>query len=185
MADETVNGNGPAAAAPGMHHVAYACKDVEATVAFYEEVMGFPLVLTEVSEMPDGGFLRHVFFDTGDGSCIAFFDLHGVGEQNGWRSDLSDSVGLPIWVNHIAFRATEARQDEVKARLAAAGGKPLMELDHHWCRSLYLVDPNGIMVELCRDTPGFTPDPAEAHRLLRQTTASRERAGRLGADATV
>ena len=27
-------------------------------------------------------------------------------------------------------------------------------------------DPNGIMVELCRDTPGFTPNPAEAHRLL-------------------
>lgn len=176
MADD-VTGNGTGAPkTAGVHHVAYACRDVEETTRFYEEIMGFPLVLTEVSEVPGGGYLRHVFFDTGDGSCVAFFDLHGAGEQDGWRSDLSDSVGLPIWVNHIAFGATAERQAEVKERLAAAGGKPLMELDHHWCQSLYMVDPNGIMVELCRDTPGFTPDPTAAHRLLKQVTASREAA---------
>ena len=48
----------------------------------------------------------------------------------------------------------------------AAGIKPIMELDHVWCHSLYYVDPNGIMVELCRDTPGFTADRGEARRLL-------------------
>jgi catechol 2,3-dioxygenase-like lactoylglutathione lyase family enzyme len=170
---EGMTGNGSAGAVGGVHHVAYACKDVVETTRFYEEIMGFPPVLTEVSEVPSGGYLRHVFFDTGDGSCIAFFDLHGAGEHDGWRSDLSDSVGLPIWVNHIAFKATAERQQEVKDRLAESGGKPLMELDHHWCQSLYLVDPNGIMVELCRDTPGFSPDTAEAHRLLHQTSASR------------
>jgi len=26
--------------------------------------------------------------------------------------------------------------------------------------------PNGIMVEFCRDTPGFTPDPAAARDAL-------------------
>ena len=31
----------------GFHHVAFACKDLEATVAFYER-LGFPLVHTEV-----------------------------------------------------------------------------------------------------------------------------------------
>jgi hypothetical protein len=41
-----------------------------------------------------------------------------------------------------------------------------MDVDHGWCSSLYYVDPNGIMVELCRDTPGFVPDPAGAKRLL-------------------
>ena len=35
-----------------------------------------------------------------------------------------------------------------------------MEQDHGWCHSLYYLDPNGIMVELCRDTPGFEPDRA-------------------------
>ncbi|WP_420436052.1 VOC family protein [Candidatus Poriferisodalis sp.] len=28
----------------GLHHVAYATKDLEATHRFYEELMGFPLV---------------------------------------------------------------------------------------------------------------------------------------------
>ena len=34
-----------------------------------------------------------------------------------------------------------------------------------WCHSLY-VDPNGIMVEMCRDTPGITPNPELVRELL-------------------
>ncbi len=154
---------------PGMHHVAYACRDLLATNRFYEELMGFPLVHTEVETFPTGGFFRHVFYDIGDGSCLAFFDVHGVGEQPGWSTEISTNNGLPVWVNHIAFTATEERQDEVRARMAAAGIKPLMEVDHGWCFSSYYLDPNGIMVEFCRDTPGFTPDPDAARMLLTAT----------------
>jgi catechol-2,3-dioxygenase len=50
--------------------------------------------------------------------------------------------------------------------MTSEGIEPAMEQDHGWCHSLYYLDPNGIMVELCRDTPGFEPDPTEAHRLL-------------------
>jgi glyoxylase I family protein len=32
----------------GLHHVAYACKDIEATHHFYEDLMGFKLIHTEV-----------------------------------------------------------------------------------------------------------------------------------------
>ncbi|MCP4225159.1 MAG: hypothetical protein GY773_17620, partial [Actinomycetia bacterium] len=35
-------------AEPGFHHVAYACRDVDATHHFYEDLMGFPLVHTEI-----------------------------------------------------------------------------------------------------------------------------------------
>jgi len=41
-----------------------------------------------------------------------------------------------------------------------------MDVDHGWCHSHYYLDPNGIMVEFCRDTPGFTPDPTAAHKAL-------------------
>ena len=34
-----------------------------------------------------------------------------------------------------------------------------------WWTVFYL-DPNGIMVEFCRDTPGFTPNPAAARDAL-------------------
>ena len=147
------------------HHVAYATQDVEATTHFYEGLMGFPLVHTEITAFGTS-WLRHVFYDTGGGECIAFFELHEVGEQPGWTTDLSDTVGLPVWVNHAAFRATAEQQETVRARMDAAGIAPLMEQDHGWCHSLYYLDPNKVMVELCRDTPGFTPDPAEASRLL-------------------
>ena len=154
-----------------LHHVAYATKDVEATTRFYEELMGFPLVHTEITAGGEETWLRHIFFDIGpdsDGNheSIAFFQVHGVGEKPDYTTDVSDGVGLPVWVNHCAFRATSEKQEEVRARMTADGIQPLMDVDHGWCHSLYYVDPNGIMVELCRDTPGFPPDPPEAKRLL-------------------
>jgi catechol 2,3-dioxygenase-like lactoylglutathione lyase family enzyme len=142
----------------GVHHVAYACRDIEETTRFYEDVIGFPLVHVVVDDNEDGGFMRHAFFDTGDGTCLAFFDLHGFGEKPDWTPEVSRVNGLPLWVTHIAFRASEERQTEVKGRLAGAGLAPLMEVDHGWCHSLYIKDPNGIMIELCRDTPGLHAD---------------------------
>jgi catechol 2,3-dioxygenase-like lactoylglutathione lyase family enzyme len=153
----------------GLHHVAYACKDVEATRHFYEDLLRFPLVHTEVTRIPDTeSFFRHLFFDMGDGTCIAFFEMHQMGEQDGWRSDISTGNGLPVWVNHIAFAADSERQEEARAALAAANVHPIMDVDHGWCHSQYYLDPNGIMVEFCRDTPGFTPDPVEARAALTQ-----------------
>ncbi len=152
----------------GFHHVAFACRDLRETVDFYEG-LGFPLVHTEVTGRVIDGvehFLRHIFFDLGNGSSLAFFDLHGVGETAEWSTDLSDATGTPKWVNHVAFRATIDRQEEVRAHMIAAGIPMFMEADHGWCHSIYLVDPNGIMVEFCRDAPGFVPNRDEAIRLL-------------------
>jgi catechol 2,3-dioxygenase-like lactoylglutathione lyase family enzyme len=153
----------------GVHHVAYACKDIDATHHFYEDLMGFELVHTEVETFESGGFFRHTFYDLGDGTCIAFFDVHGVGEQEDWSSEISKGVGLPVWVNHIAFKADEAKQEAVKERMELADIKPLMEIDHGWCHSLYYLDPNGIMVEFCRDTPGIEPDHDGARALFTAT----------------
>ena len=50
-----------------------------------------------------------------------------------------------------------------------------MEIDHGWCHSLYYLDPNGIMVEFCRDTPGITPDNETAKSLLHATKRHAER----------
>jgi catechol 2,3-dioxygenase-like lactoylglutathione lyase family enzyme len=148
------------------HHVAYACRDTEETRRFYEELMGFPLRHTEVAEFPNGGSMRHLFFDTGDGSSIAFFHLDQAGEEEGWRSEISTGNGLPVWVNHVAFAATSEQQDAARERMTAADVKPLMEIDHGWCHSLYYFDPNGIMVEFCRDTPGMPADRDAAKALL-------------------
>ncbi len=149
---------------PALHHVAFACRDLDATHRFYQELLGFPLVCTEVTRRGPA-WLKHVFYDLGDGSAIAFFDLHGVGEPTPLATAISTDLGLPIWVNHLAVRVDAERQAALRARLEAGGYKATLDIDHGWCHSVYFTDPNGILVELCRDTPGMPTDRAEAERL--------------------
>ena len=59
-----------------------------------------------------------------------------------------------------------AKQAEVRDRVEADDSDVLMVLDHDWCESHYYLDPNGILIELCRDTPGMPTDAARARELL-------------------
>lgn len=149
---------------PAIHHVAYASRDLDATHHFYGELLGLALTHTELTPF-DRGWFRHVFYDCGDGSAIAFFDLHGVGEPQPIRTAISTDLGLPAWVNHLALRVDPQSKAEILDRMAADGVTPDIEIDHGWCVSTYTTDPNGILVELCLDTPGLPADPAEAERL--------------------
>jgi len=152
-----------------LHHVAYATRDPEATYAFYTGKLGMPLVHTE-NHLQGEGFFRHFFFDMGNGDYLAFFAVQGVGERDDYRTDISSGAGLPVWVNHIAFRLdTESELESMKALLKERGVEHLHEIDHGWCRSVYTLDPNGIMVEFCvtTDAPAFGQTEEEALRLLR------------------
>lgn len=153
-----------------LHHVAYATRDPEATYAFYAKKLGMPLLRTENHRQGDGYF-RHFFFDMGQGECLAFFHVSNVGEESDYRTRISTGNGLPIWVNHIAFALdTLAELEAMKKRLQRYAVEHMHEIDHGWCRSLYTVDPNGIMVEFCvtTDAEHFVQTEEEALRLLRQ-----------------
>src|SRR3954469_2071691 len=58
-------GQRPASTARGLHHTALISSDVEATVRFYQDVLGFPL--TELIENRDYPGSSHFFFDIGNG----------------------------------------------------------------------------------------------------------------------
>jgi catechol 2,3-dioxygenase-like lactoylglutathione lyase family enzyme len=152
----------------GFHHVAFACKDIEETTRFYDDLLGFPLIHTEMQGTGEN-FLRHIFFDLGDGSSLAFFDLHQVGEPEDMKTDISTGLGLPLWVNHVAFKADPARIAQVKETMEKAGVAVEMDLDHDWCQSVYFKDPNGILIEFCQDTPGIEPDPVRARQMITET----------------
>jgi catechol 2,3-dioxygenase-like lactoylglutathione lyase family enzyme len=159
----------------GYHHLAFACRDVDATYQFYNDLLGFPLAYTDIQHLrKDGtGLVRHFFFDVGNGSYIGFFEIDRVGERDNWRTDISTGLGLPVWVNHVAFRADPQRVDETKARMAAAGIEPLYVMEHGFVTSTYFLDPNGIMVELSVDDTPFTHDHDTAYALLHGTEANK------------
>jgi catechol 2,3-dioxygenase-like lactoylglutathione lyase family enzyme len=82
----------------------------------------------------------------GDGSFLAFFDL-GDGEGP------LPSPNTPEWVTHIALEVPdEAALRAAKARLEAAGHTVVGITDHHFIRSIYVFDPNGLRVELTTRT---------------------------------
>lgn len=143
------------------HHVAISTRDVKANHAFYTGPMGFRLVKVEVSRAGDRGFAKHLFYDTGDGQMIAFWDFHDPDLGDDWSSAISTGQGLPIWANHIAFAA--ASLDDLAARRERwlAHGVDVMEIDHGWCTSIYAEDPNGVLVEFCTSTRAFSDADAE------------------------
>ncbi|MEE2678399.1 MAG: VOC family protein [Myxococcota bacterium] len=153
----------------GIHHVALATRDVEATHAFYTGPMGFKLSKVEVAKAGDAGFAKHLFYDTGGHGMIAFWDIHDPALPADWSAAISDGLGLPRWANHVAFTAHSA--EELDGHLARwrEHGLFCWEIDHGWCRSIYVNDPNDIMVEFCLTTREFTAaDLSDAERLLHE-----------------
>lgn len=149
------------------HHTAFATRDLQATHKFYTEAMGFELVKVVCGPSPEGGWARHVFYETGDGEYIAFWELHDVPAPASWSPAISTGQGLPMWVNHLAFKASDLDDIVRRRERLRASGYPVSEIDHGWCTSIYVADPNGIMVEFCTSTQEFTgADRDEALRLL-------------------
>ena len=105
-------------AATSLHHIALACKDPVETHRFYHDVLGLRLVHTESQAGPKGERVTHFFYDLGDGSLLAFFDLHGVGEPDPLDPAISTGLGLPIWVNHFALRRDLAELPAIRERIA-------------------------------------------------------------------
>jgi len=154
------------------NHVAFATRDLAATHAFYTEVMGFRLakVVAAPTDTP-GGWARHVFYDTGDGELMAFWDLHDPSIPADFPTAISTGMGLPAWVNHVAFAAPSLEALEEHRERWRANGHTVVEVDHGFCVSIYLTDPNGILVEFCCNTRELdAADAAEAEALLSAET---------------
>lgn len=148
------------------HHVALATRDLAATHRFYTAAMGFELVKVVVGPTEnEGGWARHVFYDTGGDGLLAFWELNDDALRD-FDPAISTGAGLPAWVNHLAFDAT---LDELAAKRDRWLDLELdvMEMDHGFCRSVYATDPNGILVEWCADTvPLGEDDRRRAAELL-------------------
>jgi catechol 2,3-dioxygenase-like lactoylglutathione lyase family enzyme len=162
-----------------LHHTAYVTNDLEATRKFYEEVIGLPLVATwcEVDEL--FGAERtycHLFFALGDGGALAFFKFANAEDQKLFGPKMPETP-----FHHIALNVDKETQKSIEERIAAAGYKPPQTyvLEHGYCRSVYVTDPNGLILE-------FTLDHPDAARIAmtRRANAHNELRRWLGGDYT-
>jgi catechol 2,3-dioxygenase-like lactoylglutathione lyase family enzyme len=150
------------------HHLALATRDIEATHLFYAQVLGFELMKAVVGATPGGGWAKHLFYDTGDGELLAFWDLHDDSIRSDFDPAISTGLGLPEWVVHVAFAAPGLAELDGRRERIVAAGYDVAEIDHGWCRSIYTIDPNGILVEYCTTTRPFSAeDRAAALQALR------------------
>ena len=136
-------GERPASTVQGVHHLALICRDVEETIRFYQDVLGFPLV--ELVENRDYAGSSHFFFDIGNNNLLGFFDFPGHDHP-----DFRETIG---GVQHIALSVSAEQYDLARRRFDAAGIDYLGP-DRGVEDSLYVRDPNGVGVELYREELG-------------------------------
>ena len=133
---------------------------MDATRAFYEGVLGFRAVRCDILEVEEGGRIRHVFFDAGDGQLLAFMEPRGIaGLPEKYDTGINRGLGVPDAFYHFAFEVESVAALEAKrAELIAKGVKVTPVVDHEWMQSIYLKDPNGLLLEFAVQTRELTTD---------------------------
>lgn len=161
----------------GLHHFAWRCRDAEETRAFYEDILGLPLIhVIKSDHVPSTGEYCpyvHIFFKMADGSSMAFFDL-------GDDENALPSPNTPAWVNHIALEVGSLDElNRAKKRLEDAGVDVIGITDHGIIKSIYFFDPNGFRLELTIPTvpQSVMDDHAKAAHDLLKTWASEKKSG--------
>lgn len=170
-----------------VHHTAFRCRDAEQTRWFYQDVLGLKpaagIVLDVVPGTNADNPYMHIFFELGDGNYIAFFDAPGDAEADDF--DRKDSFDI-----HIAITAkNEADMLAMQERIRASGVKCAGPIEHHFVRSVYMYDPNGIQVEITTRTAVhdevMAKEAAELPEILKEWTAKTRamKEAKFGAEA--
>src|ERR1700722_12399513 len=154
-----------------LHHHATVTDDQEATRAFYEDVIGMPLVATWAETDVLFGAERtycHTFFALADGNALAFFQFADPADQQLFKTDINFTP-----FRHIALAVDRDTQDAIRKRIDAAGYQEpdTFVLDHGYCLSLYITDPNGLLVEFSVDHPEVEKINDDRQRTAREDLA--------------
>ena len=135
----------------GMHHLGLATHDMEATLDFYENILGFETRVCDLLEPESGGMIRHAFMDMGQGEMIAFMECNDVPSiAADFDAGINRGLGISGGVIHFAFKSLD--EDDLVARQAELRDKGIKVtdvVDHGWCKSIYFRDPNHLQLEYC------------------------------------
>lgn len=154
----------------GIHHAAYRCRDAEQTRWFYETVLGLKAAAGLIIEVEPGSGeehpYMHIFFAMPNGDYVAFFDAPGSAADD-W---FARKHGFDM---HFAFEVdTEEEMLAMQERIRSFGVSCHGPIDHHFVKSVYMYDPNGIQVEITIRTKDHDPIMAHEEAMLDQQLAA-------------
>ncbi|MEJ3750098.1 VOC family protein [Actinomycetes bacterium KLBMP 9797] len=156
-----------------LNHAVLFVRDLDRSVAFYRDVLGFrPIAMT-----PDG-FRGAAFLQAPDSTNDHDLGLFELGPDAGPSPAGRTTVGL----YHLAWEVdTLDELEAVAARLTAAGAL-VGSSDHGTTKSLYGKDPDGLEFEVVWLIPADLLDPTalEARKQIRPLDLAKEKA-RYGA----
>ena len=130
-----------------MHHHAFVVSDHERNRHFIEDLIGLPLVATWCEHSPsyDDMPFCHTFYELDDGSALAFFQMAPPNDER-------FLIGETNRYDHIALNADEATLQAICGRLDSEGVNYFVQ-DHGYVKSLYVVTPDGLTLEIAVDPP--------------------------------
>jgi glyoxylase I family protein len=149
-----------------LSHSAVRVADIRKTRAFYEDLLGLPLTSSQIADFDPGTNAEsnyiHCFFEVADGSMIAFFQF-----EEGYHGDMAEHTD-DAFERHIAFRTDDIEYVDELYERATAAGVDCFTVDHDWCYSVYMTDPDSEVVEVTFHRPS-------ADVVLDQPEVARER----------
>jgi len=135
----------------GLHHVTNICTDMDETVAFYEDALGWYTV-KRTQNYDDPGTPHYYFSSTPTGepgTTVTYFEYPG-------------SQGRPARGRAITSRsASKTRRRSASGETTSAQGCVSEVKDRTYFKSIYFSDPDGLVFELATEGPGFTRDEEE------------------------
>lgn len=151
----------------GVHHTARPTWKLAETVHFYRDLLGLPLVHAISARgwgPEDHADFLHFFFDSGNGSTIAFFYYIGTTPPD--FVQVRDDYRYRA--SHTAWRVTSREELlDCRAKVEAAGIKLTSQIRHETIESIYFDDPNGYMLEVTWQARPFeATDRQDAKRTL-------------------
>ncbi len=126
--------------AQGVHHITFVGSNREATIEFYEGVLGMRLVMDQPNlDVPDED---HLYFDMGDGRLLTFF-VRPTRKND--PTPNPEGIGN---LHHMAFAVSRAVYTQVAQRLNECGIWNTGPIDRGFMDSIYFRDPNGQLLEM-------------------------------------
>jgi|APSaa5957512622_1039677.scaffolds.fasta_scaffold59584_2 catechol 2,3-dioxygenase-like lactoylglutathione lyase family enzyme len=133
----------------GLHHVAFATADMDATVKYWRDLLGLKLVLTIAGK--EG---KQYAFALSKEMLIYFFEWAEVKPVAPKRH--GQPVEGPFLFDHLAIRL-ETKEELFRMQDCLVNAeKPVTDIvDHGYIYSIYTYDPNGVPLEFNTALPGF------------------------------